>query len=82
MNLLILLGLKKKNSIHFATEKSKMFNIFSQTRDKLVKLIADQEVHIAEQIDIVTKAQKEIDLTNESISSSKTTIENLEKFIN
>jgi len=82
MNLLILLGFKKKTSVQFSEEKTKMFNIFSQTRDKLLKLIEEQEAYTATQIDIKVKAQKEIDLTNESINSSKITIENLEKFIN
>lgn len=82
MNLLVLLGLKQKDSIHFSQEKSKMFNIFSQTRDKLLKLIEEQQSYVAEQIDIKVKAEKEIDLTNNSINSSKETITNLEKFIN
>lgn len=82
MNIAATLGLKKKTSIEFNQEKNAMFNIFSQTRDKLSKLIVEQQLYVDEQTDVKLKAQKEIDLTRESMESSAETIIKLENFLN
>lgn len=82
MNLLILLGLKKKTSVEFNQQKSAMFNIFSQTRDKLLKLVVEQQLYVDEQTEIKLKAQKEIDVTKDSMEASAETITKLENFLN
>lgn len=82
MNLLVLLGFKKKTSVEFNQQKSEMFNIFTQTRDKLLKLTVEQQLYVDEQVTIKLKAQKEIDLTKESMESSAETISKLENFLN
>jgi hypothetical protein len=82
MGLLVLLGLTKKTSVEFNQQKSKVFNIFLETRDKLVKLITEQQIYVDEQVEIKVKAQKEIDLTKESMRSSDEMILKLENFIN
>ena len=82
MNLLVLFGFKKKTSVEFNQQKNAMFNIFSQTRDKLSKLVAEQKEYIGKKIDIIDKAQQEIELTEKSIGSSVETIAKLENFLN
>ena len=82
MNLLVLFGFKKKTSVEFNQQKNAMFNIFSQTRDKLSKLVAEQKEYIGKKIDIIDKAQQEIELTEKSIESSVETIAKLENFLN
>jgi len=82
MNLLVLFGFKKKTSVEFNQQKNAMFNIFSQTRDKLSKLVAEQKEYIGKKVDIIDKAQQEIELTEKSIESSVETIAKLENFLN
>lgn len=82
MRLLVLLGLKRKTSVEFNQQKSKVFNIFLETRDKLAKLITEQQIYVDEQVEIKLKAQKEIDLTKESMRTSDEMILKLENFIN
>lgn len=82
MNLLVLFGFKKKTSVEFNQQKNARFNIFSQTRDKLSKLVAEQKEYIGKKIDIIDKAQQEIELTEKSIESSVETIAKLENFLN
>ena len=81
MNLLVLLGFKKKTSVEFNQQKNAMFNIFSQTRDKLSKLVSKQKEYINKKVDIIDKAQQEIELTEKSIESSVETIAKLENFL-
>lgn len=73
---------KKKTSIEFNKQKSSIFNIFAETRDKLLKLTVEQQLYVDEQTEIKLKAQKEIDLTRESMESSAETIAKLENFLN
>jgi hypothetical protein len=82
MGLLVLLGLKKKTAVEFNQQKSKVFDIFLQTRDKLLKLITEQQIYVDEQTEIKIKAQKEIELTKESMRTSDEMILKLENFIN
>lgn len=82
MNLSVLFGFKKKTSVEFNQQKNAMFNIFSQTRGKLSKLVAEQKEYIGKKIDIIDKAQQEIELTEKSIGSSVETIAKLENFLN
>lgn len=82
MNLLVLFGFKKKTSVEFNQQKNAMFNIFLQTRDKLSKLVAEQKEYIGKKVDVIDKAQQEIELTEKSIESSVETIAKLENFLN
>ena len=78
----VLLKLLVGSSSKFSKKKSRILEVFTKTKEELIKVINQEQVYVEKLEQNVIELNQEIDLSKNSIESSKSILENINNLLN
>mgnify|MGYP003479542434 FL=1 len=66
----------------FNKKKSRILEVFTKTKEELIKVINQEQVYVEKLEQNVIELNQEIDLSKNSIESSKSILENINNLLN
>jgi len=78
----VLFKLLVGSSSKFSKKKSRILEVFTKTKEELIKVINQEQVYVEKLEQNVIELNQEIDLSKNSIESSKSILENINNLLN
>lgn len=78
----VLFKLLVGSSSKFSKKKSRILEVFTKTKEELIKVINQEQVYVEKLEQNVIELNQEIDLSKNSIESSKNILENINNLLN